>query len=1591
MKHLSDLGTLSSRTTIHSFVAFSKQCLLSLLVLIASATMVAAQSGSLQEPVEPVNIIMDSDLAHNADDVGDHAMLWAMSARGEASVLALIISSTNDYSAPCARAIARYYGHPSVPIGANKENIPNDYAAYFSYYTQQVATQFGTPGETRFDYPDAVTVYRQALAGAADHSVYIVSGGYYRPLMRLLQSGPDAISPLSGLQLVTQKVVRLIIVAGSFPDSGTTDRGNLLIDPDSASYVVANWPVEIVWMPDDQAWDVVTGPAASTDPTTNPIALAYSLYCNNGQYCANNTPGWTQLGLLYGIRGGLGTNFVAGGRDGSSVVWDSTTTMPGRVIWSQTPDRNHSYLLKSISGATMAAIINPLVQWIPSAVNQAPIAYSQTVTSNNGAPVLIVLRATDPDGRPLAYTVLTSPQHGTLTGTPPDVTYTPAAGYSGTDSFTFSANDGVLNSNIAVVSINVTVNQAPIAYSQTVTSNNGAPVLIVLRATDPDGDPLAYTVLTSPQHGTLTGTPPNVTYTPAAGYSGTDSFTFSANDGVLNSNIAVVSINVTVNQAPIAYSQTVTSNNGAPVLIILTATDPDGDSLAYTVLTSPQHGTLTGTPPNVTYTPAAGYSGTDSFTFSANDGITNSNIATIAITVTLSSGLQEPVEPVNIIMDSDMAHSPDDVGDHAMLWALAARGEVNVLALILSSTNDYSASCAHAIASYYGHPNVLIGANKGSIPGTYAAGDSAYTQQVTNQFGTAGDSRANYPDAATVYRQALANAPDHSVYIVNGGYYRPMYDLLQSGPDAISPLTGLQLVAQKVRRAVFSAGRFPDSGSSPEGNLANDPDSASYVVANWPTEIVWLGYDEGWNVITGPAANADPATNPVKLAYNLYCQNGTWCANNFPAWTQIALLYAVRGGLGTNFIVGGQNGSTVVWGSTTATPGRSIWSQTPDWHHAYLQKAILATDMAAILNPLVQWIPSANPVLSGLTLTPNSVTGGNPCTGAVALSAVAPDGGIQIMLTSSNTAAATVPPTVTVLAGSNSASFSVTTNAVSTSASTTISASYAGITLTAQLTVQPAILLDQFITFAPLAPRTYGDPAFTVSASASSGLPVTFTVGATDNCSISSGNLVTLTGAGTCTITAHQGGNSTYNPAPDVAQNFTIAKATATIQLAGLNAIYDGTPKPVTATTNPSGLAVSITYNGSPTAPINAGSYSVIATINNNNYQGSATGTLVISTAATVVSLTSSLNPSVFGQSVSFTAVVSSAAGTPIGSITFYDGTTVLGTATLNASGWAVLSTSALSTATHSITAVYGGGTNFQSSTSFGFSQVVNRAATSTTLSSSPNPSLFGQAVTLTATVNATNSVPTGTITFSDGTTVLGSSQTNSSGRAVLVVTTLAVGGHTLRATYAGGGDWLGSTSSALTQTVNRASSTTTLTSSVNPSSLGQQVTFTATVTTSVAVATGTIQFRDGSSILATVALDSTGQALFTTSALAPGNHTIRAVYSGDTRFRSSSSSLAQTVVSSTTTTLTSSPNPSTMGQTVTFTAIVSAPTGTPRGTVVFRDGTTALGSANLNSAQRAVFRTSQLLRGSHSITATYNGTTGFLPSTSAPLTQQVN
>jgi hypothetical protein len=279
--------------------------------------------------------------------------------------------------------------------------------------------------------------------------------------------------------------------------------------------------------------------------------------------------------------------------------------------------------------------------------------------------------------------------------------------------------------------------------------------------------------------------------------------------------------------------------------------------------------------------------------------------------------------------------------------------------------------------------------------------------------------------------------------------------------------------------------------------------------------------------------------------------------------------------------------------------------------------------------------------------------------------------------------------------------------------------------------------------------------------------------------------------------------------------------------------------------------------------------------------------------------------------------------------------------------------------------------------------------ATTTTVASSVNPSSPGQAVSFTATVtSAGGGTPTGSVTFKDGATVLFT--TALSGATAGVITTgLTPGNHTITATYNGDATFSPSTSAPLIQTVGAATTTTALISSVNPSSPGQAVIFTATVTNvGGGTPTGSVTFKDGATVLFTTALSGATAAVITTG-LTLGNHTITATYNGDATFSPSTSApLIQTVgAPTTTTTLTSSQNPSAFGQAVTFAATLAI--SGPTGTVTFKDGATVLATVPL-SGTTATFTTSLLTVGAHSITATYNGDANFTASTSGVLVQTV-
>jgi len=309
---------------------------------------------------------------------------------------------------------------------------------------------------------------------------------------------------------------------------------------------------------------------------------------------------------------------------------------------------------------------------------------------------------------------------------------------------------------------------------------------------------------------------------------------------------------------------------------------------------------------------------------------------------------------------------------------------------------------------------------------------------------------------------------------------------------------------------------------------------------------------------------------------------------------------------------------------------------------------------------------------------------------------------------------------------------------------------------------------------------------------------------------------------------------------------------------------------------------------------LSAGTHSLKATYAGERYYRASSSTVLSQVvqsaiASTSTVLTSSANPSVAGQTITLAVrVTSSSGGTATGTVQFLDGLTSLGTVALS-SGAASQAISSLSVGVHFLAARYGGDSANAGSTSAVVSQVVNKAPTVASVTSSANPVLGGQTVTFSAAVTATSGTPTGTAQFLDGSGVL-TTATLASGRASFTTNSLSAGTHSITASYGGDSSYSASVSAVLLGTVNaNPATTTTLTSSLNPSTVNQAVTFIAVVTSASGTPTGTVQLRDGSTLLATAPLAG-GTASISLSSLSTGTHPITAAYSGDSLHSASTS-----------------------------------------------------------------------------------------------------
>ncbi|MFQ3626744.1 MAG: Ig-like domain-containing protein [Cyanobacteriota bacterium] len=329
-----------------------------------------------------------------------------------------------------------------------------------------------------------------------------------------------------------------------------------------------------------------------------------------------------------------------------------TNAATGAFTYTPNADENgaDSFTYRVFDGMVYSSPATVTVAIAP--VNDAPVATDSSLTTTRNQPQSGTVAAADVDGDTLTYSVVTGPANGTLTSfdtTTGAFTYLPNPGHVGPDSFSFRANDGSgapnALSNVATVSIVVNFgNHVPVASSSSQTTNEDEALLGMLSATDGDNDPLTYAIASGPSQGSITEFDPSTgafTYRPNPNANGFDSFTFRVFDGYEESDLATVTITITpVNDAPVANAATLNTRTGKTETGFLTATDVENEPLSFSIVSAPTNGTVTlinALTGEYTYTPNAGFSGFDSFTFRANDGTDDSAPALVNITVAPNS------------------------------------------------------------------------------------------------------------------------------------------------------------------------------------------------------------------------------------------------------------------------------------------------------------------------------------------------------------------------------------------------------------------------------------------------------------------------------------------------------------------------------------------------------------------------------------------------------------------------------------------------------------------------------------------------------------------------------------------------------------------------------------------------------------------------------------------------------------------------------------------------------------------------------------------------------------------------------------------
>ena len=282
----------------------------------------------------PVNIIFDSDVDHDCDDIAALFMLHAAVQRGEARLLATMGCTSTDEIAPALDAVNTWFGRPEIPVGTLKDLGFLDHKGF----ARELIAHYPARFRSGKDYPDAVALYRETLARQPDGSVVVLAVGPLRNIANLLKSGPDKASPLDGPALIAKKVRRLEVMGGTYPPAANIKEGewNFKQDPAAAALVCSTWPTPVLF--NGEGGSTCSGRRVTYEmPEHNPLTMAYRVSADVG--FAADRLSWDPVSTLVATRGAAPWYEVVSG--GTNVTDPAT----GINKWLADEDRGHSYLV----------------------------------------------------------------------------------------------------------------------------------------------------------------------------------------------------------------------------------------------------------------------------------------------------------------------------------------------------------------------------------------------------------------------------------------------------------------------------------------------------------------------------------------------------------------------------------------------------------------------------------------------------------------------------------------------------------------------------------------------------------------------------------------------------------------------------------------------------------------------------------------------------------------------------------------------------------------------------------------------------------------------------------------------------------------------------------------------------------------------------------------------------------------------------------------------------------------------------------------------------------------------------------------------